>query len=245
MKKDNMLQEKRSRHTNLAAALLLSVTLLLASCYPQGPEVVSDYDVVGTSFDSTFNFRGVRTYALLDTVMVMQGNNNNNTRRYLNPNLNTFMISRVENNLNRLGYSRITTISRDNIPDVVIQVTAFSNTTVGAYYDTWYNNWGGYPGWNSWSGGGFGPGWGAGFGPGWGPGWGPVITQYYSVTTGSVLLEMINPRGVDNNAQRLPVVWIGALNGILDFADNASNRERIANGIDQAFMQSPYLGRSM
>ena len=122
-----MFSEKRSRHRNLSAALLFSISLLLASCYPQGPEIVSDYDVVGTSYDSTFNFAQVRTYALIDTVLVMQGNNSN--RRFLAPDLNDFVVSQVESNMNRLGYTRISTISPDQIPDVVLQVSAFSNTS--------------------------------------------------------------------------------------------------------------------
>lgn len=224
----------RSRHTSIKVALLISIPLLLASCYPQGPEIVSDYDVVGTSYDSTFNFAQVRTYALIDTVLVVQGNNNSN-RTYLAPDLNDFVISRVENNLNSLGYTRISTISPEQIPDVVIQVSAFSNTSVGAYYDSWYNNWGWYQGWNSWY-----PG--TGFGPGWYP---SGVTYYYSVTTGTVLLEMVTPGAADNNTQQFPVVWLGTLNGLLEFEDNNSNRERIANGIDRAFIQSPYLRRSL
>ncbi len=233
MKIHRKISEKRNRQTNLTAAFLISFSLLLASCYPEGPEIVSDYDVVGTSYDSTFNFAQVRTYALIDTVLVMQGNNSN--RMYLSPALNNFVISQVENNLNRLGYTRISTISPDQVPDVVMQVSAFSNTSVGAYYDSWYNNWGWYSGWNSWY-----PG--TGFGPGWYP---SGVTYYYSVTTGTVLLEMINPAAADNTTQRLPVVWLGTLNGLLEFDDNNSNRERIANGIDRAFTQSPYLRRSL
>lgn len=233
MKISNKLPAKRSSYTSVAASLLVSLTLLLASCYPKGPEIVSDYDVVGTSLDSTFNFSQMRTYAIIDTVLVMQGNSG--SRRYLAPDLNDFIINQVENNMNRLGYTRITNISADEVPDVVLQVSAFSNTAVGAYYDTWYNNWGWYQGWNRWN-----PG--AGFGPGWYP---SGVAYYYTVTTGTVLLEMVNPTAADSDTQRFPVVWVGTLNGLLEFADNTSNRERIANGIDRAFIQSPYLGRSL
>jgi hypothetical protein len=175
----------------------------------------------------------VRTYALDRYCTGDAGKQRQ--QKILAPGLNAFMINQVAANLNRLGYTRLTTIRPDAVPDVVIQVSAFSNTTVGAYYDSWYNNWGWYQGWNSWY-----PG--AGFGPGWGP---VGVPYYYSVTTGTVLLEMVNPGAADNNAQRFPVVWIGTLNGLLDFADNNSNRERVSKGIDRAFIQSPYLGRSL
>jgi hypothetical protein len=111
----------------------------------------------------------------------------------------------------------------------------FSNTSVGAYYDSWYNNWGLVSGLEQLE-----PG--AGFGPGWYP---SGVAYYYSVTTGTVLLEMVNPGAANSNTQRFPVVWIGTLNGLLEFADNQSNRERIANGIDRAFTQSPYLKRAL
>lgn len=209
-------------------ALYGAMTILLSSCYPQGPEIVSDYDVVGTSFDSTYNFSQIKTYALIDTVLVIGDNNTN--RQYLDSDLNSYIISQVENNMNRLGYTRITAIDPLQRPDVVLQVSTFSNTTVGAYYDSWYNNWGWYQGWNSWY-----PS------TSFGPGWYPSGISYYSYTTGTLLLEMVDPRSADNTTQRFPVVWIGSLNGLLDFADNGSNRERIANGIDRAFIQSPYL----
>ena len=46
---------------------------------------------------------------------------------------------------------------------------------------------------------------------------------------------------VDVAANRLPVAWVGAVNGVIDVGGEV---DRALEGIDQAFAQSPYLSRN-
>ena len=61
----------------------------------------------------------------------------------------------------------------------------------------------------------------------------------YAVTTGSVIGEIIDLKNV-NTDQKLQVVWTMSLNGALGSSD-ASNLQRAIDGVNQAYMQSPYL----
>ena len=42
------------------------------------------------------------------------------------------------------------------------------------------------------------------------------------------------------NEDEIPVLWSGALNGIID--QGGDSEQRITDGINQVFDQSPYLG---
>lgn len=66
------------------------------------------------------------------------------------------------------------------------------------------------------------------------PYYGWCYPVYYTYSVGSLLIVMIDP------AEQKNALWVAALNGILeDTSVGISNR--INNGIDQAFTQSPYL----
>ncbi len=64
-------------------------------------------------------------------------------------------------------------------------------------------------------------------------------TVAYSVTTGSVIAEIIDLKHVNEN-QNLEVTWTMSLNGALG-SSTSTNLQRALDGIDQAFTQSPYL----
>ena len=118
-----------------------------------------------------------------------------------------------------------------NPADVVMLISAVSNTNSGINYDPgWWGWWGWWPGWGGYPG---YPGWG----PGWGYGypWGYPIS--YSYSTGSIFISMINPEEFDMENETIGVVWLAAMNGLLK--DNKQQGEqRIRDGIDQAFKQS-------
>jgi hypothetical protein len=91
------------------------------------------------------------------------------------------------------------------------------NTTI--YVDYWYCWWyGGY----------------------YPPGWGWYYPPYYTVssfTTGTLVMTIQDPN-VDNAIGQSEASWVVGINGIL--SGNYSI-DRVLNGIDQAFKQSPYL----
>src|SRR5689334_3460470 len=46
------------------------LTLLLAGCYPAGPEYVEELDVVYTTYDKEYDFQAANTYAMPDKIVV-------------------------------------------------------------------------------------------------------------------------------------------------------------------------------
>jgi len=95
--------------------------------------------------------------------------------------------------------------------DLVLFPASWTNTTIYYWYDYWCWYYPYYCGW----------GW---YYPGY-------VTSY---TTGTLVMTL-----VENDAAIEPYrVWTGAINGLLS---GAYNQNRLNNGIDQAFSQSPYL----
>jgi len=66
------------------------------------------------------------------------------------------------------------------------------------------------------------------------PYYGWCYPVYYTYDIGTVLIAMVDPSESKN------ALWVAALNGILEDT-NAGIADRLTDGIDQAFTQSPYL----
>jgi hypothetical protein len=66
------------------------------------------------------------------------------------------------------------------------------------------------------------------------PYYGWCYPVYYTYDIGSLVIVMIDPTESKN------ALWVAALNGILEDT-NAGIADRVTDGIDQAFTQSPYL----
>lgn len=95
--------------------------------------------------------------------------------------------------------------------DLVLFPAVWSNTTVYYWYDYWCWYYPYYCGW------------------GW---YYPVVSSY---TTGTLVMTLVAD---GDNFVEPSRVWTGAINGLLTGAYNAG---RVEKGIDQAFVQSPYL----
>jgi len=54
--------------------LILSLPVLIVSCYPGEPSTAEDLDIVGTSYDKEFDFSAVSSFSLPDTIIHMVGN---------------------------------------------------------------------------------------------------------------------------------------------------------------------------
>jgi hypothetical protein len=124
------------------------------------------------------------------------------------------ILTSVENNLEALGYVR--TANRLTA-DLAVQTSVTSQEYM-VYY-----GWGGYWGW----------GW---YWPGYYP---PVYG--YTYTTGSVIVDMADVLK-SNESNQVESVWFAVLQGLTGVTTGASTDARIRTGIDQAFVQSPYLG---
>ena len=206
--------------TNLSRIKYVLPGLLLAlamwSCYPGGPENIADTDLVFTYYDQGADFGSVRTFFMPDKVFVREGS------EATEDSFDSLILSDVVRNMEALGYDRVTD-PQNNRPDSVVIVSKVKTEYswvgwVPGY--PWYPGWG-YPGW----------GW---YGP-----WYPVGGSY---STGTVFIEFASADDVNVPEKQVNASLSGVINGILGTSSSAT-ATRITTSIDQAFKQSPYLGR--
>lgn len=121
----------------------------------------------------------------------------------------------VAANLNARGFERIYA----GTPDVLVVVSA---TTVQNWYAYSYYPWYGY-------------GWYYPYYPYWG--------VSYAYTTGTLIVDMVDPNKPDEVNKTYPNYWRGVVNGVLDDVESSKVR-RFTDSINQLFIQSPYLKSS-
>ncbi|MGC3944308.1 MAG: DUF4136 domain-containing protein [Chryseolinea sp.] len=194
-----------------------SLVLLLAGCYPQGPDYAEDTDVVYTTYDDKYAFKDKGTYAMPDKiVMDVEIDNGDTTYEYMPDKFAAPIFDKIEENMTALGYDRV---QLKNDPDLLLTPAAISSTTY--FYSYWYDWW---------------------YGCYYGCGWGWYYPPYYTVssyTTGSMIMTLSDPNAAaDSPINRSKTVWVSAANGLVSYAYDIS---RVTKSIDQAFKQSPYL----
>lgn len=229
---------------NKIRKLLLPLIIIIAgfsSCYPIDDLAVEDLDVAVTLYDSTYyngpegsvnKFENLRTFVVVDTIVhiVESGTTDNISRQY-----DAFVLEQVRLNMLKLGFEEETNPEVNS--DVAITVSALTSTHE-VYM--WYPYWGWY-----WGYGGVYPYAGKGtlkitsVTPYYYYPWYPYSSSY-SYQSGSVLMEMVDVVRVDPNVEKIPVIWAGIVNGVLE-SSQSGVKNRLSKGIDQCFVQSPYL----
>jgi len=203
-------------------------TLILFSvsaCVPDGPDAADQLDIVYTNFDSNFNFSTPATYAMPDNVILIDREtveNPGSTPPFADFIISQAILNRIRSNMTARGYTQV---SEFNDPDLIILPSIAVGDRVFFNYDWWFWGWY-YPN--------FSAEWRWVY-PGYLP---SVIT---SVETGTVLIQMTNPREITSQNQ-IPVHWVSVINGIVT-GSTGDNSNRIVRAIDQAFVQSPYIKR--
>jgi Domain of unknown function (DUF4136) len=124
------------------------------------------------------------------------------------------ILTSVENNLEAAGYVR--TLD-PLLADIVVQ-TSLTRQEYMVYY-----GWGGYYGWDWY----------------W-PGYYPPVYGY-SYSTGTIVVDMADVV-TSTASDQVTSVWMAILQGLADVTTGSATETRIRNGINQAFIQSPYLG---
>ena len=201
------------------AILPVTLVLLLLSCRkePDLSQLSSNF-VVQTDAAKGVAFENYKTYYISDTVALISSSK---TDTLLPADAALQIVNTIKSNMDARGY---TFVPKALKPDLGINTIAVKDVDVGVVYPGW---WWGYPGyWDPWY-------------------WGWYYPYYYpwsvayAVTTGSVIGEIIDLKNVSTD-QKLQVVWTMSLNGALG-SSNASNLQRAIDGVNQAYMQSPYL----
>lgn len=208
--------------------LLIFSTLLFSaiSCKPDGAEYVDELDIVYTNYDASFDFGSAGTYALPSKIIKITDQfidgNPGDEPEYLDPVYAAAILASIKSNMDAAGFSEV---SENSNPDLIILPSVSQTDQLFFYYDWWYWNW---------------------FYPGWGPGWGWWYPGYYPpqvnrVRTGTLMMQMTTLE-TQGDADKIPVVWTGVVNGLLEGSANSIN-SRVNESINQAFEQSPYLAK--
>lgn len=204
----------------------LGILVLLSSatlgCYPEQIVSLSQPVTVTTLVDSQAPLKAARTFALPDTIIHparAQGAD------VIGRDHDAEILAQIRSNFLGMGWREITDVSVER-PDVVVLTFVLEQTNTGVAYTDW---------WGGWS---FWPGWPIGYGPEWFWGYPGNVTTF-TYESGTLAMVMLDIKHGDTSARRVPILWAGAVNGVLMVA----SFEDALNGIDQAFVQSPYLER--
>lgn len=214
---------------------VIPITIMFASCYPTFDATIEELDIAMTKFDSTQNFDELTTFFLYDTIIYITDEDNSED---IDHTQEDHILTEVRQNLLDIGWTEVEKPAAgvEIDADVTILISALA-TDITSYYYYWWDYWYWYP-WNYWY-----PGY-----PGY-PGypWYPTYPSY-SYTVGTVIIDMVNmdeviepePANEENPSFKFPMVWTGAINGILSGSDE-NVAKRLTTQIDQLFGQSTYL----
>jgi hypothetical protein len=188
--------------------ILTASVVVLQSCYSYDQLTPEETDIVATVYDDATNFANLVNYAMSDTILTFSSDGKtlvpNDEISVTNANA---ILDATHSNLQSMGFVDKTATPSE--ADVIIAAIVTSSTWVsggcyGGYYSYWY------------------------------PYYGYCYPVYYTYTTGTVLIVMVEK-------QAGGTVWTAGINGLLQ-TYNINLTSRINTNINQAFAQSPYLG---
>jgi hypothetical protein len=171
--------------------------------------------LVATNVDPKVSFSNYKTYYISDTISIATTDPKDTV--WFDAKAKQ-LIDAVKQNMASRGFQLV---AKGANPNIGINMIAVKNVSIGVVYPGW--GWG-YPGyWDPWY-------------------WGWYYPYYYpwsvaySVTTGSVGLDMIDLKNAQAE-QQLSVLWSALMGGALGLtSDDIANG---VNAINQAFTQSP------
>jgi hypothetical protein len=200
--------------------ILLLGMLFIGSCtfYPSNTELNEEQLVDITKYDVTADFKSFNTFAIVDSISVIK---NNDSSHVLTPEAQQ-ILNRIIQNMETRGYTRVT---KDENPDLAINVSVIEVTNV-YYYPGWYwTYWGyydpyywGYPGYYYWY-----------------PYYPPVIAYY---STGTVIIDLLDLKNAPIHDNKLYLIWTAYIRALMNY--NHSMEDLLEN-IDQCFIQTPVL----
>jgi hypothetical protein len=201
-----------------AAALIVSVASV--GCETTNPTANDLGGVVVTVVDQGPGLQSARSFALPDTIIEFPVGSTE-----LDHSSDSAIISNIRRHFLALGWRDVTRTAATR-PDVVVLVAAQERIETGVAYFDWFGGWGYLPYWD------------VGVDPSWG--WGvPAGAVPYAYQAGTVLITMLDVRAQDRGTRSIPLLWSAVLDGVVTTTTNTV--DRILAGVDQAFVQSPYL----
>jgi hypothetical protein len=197
--------------------------LVFWSCKPEADALrLLDELVVSTNYDTEVDFGDYATYSISTDTIGFVSNASPDDTLIVQSSQSTYpraVLESVESNMNNLGYARL---EKDQNPDLRINVYVVNdfNLFQQIIYPSYY-----YPSYY-------------GYGYGYGSYYAYPYVNTYATNTGSLVVEILDLKNItpDNTVK---VIWSAYMGDVYSTIDLIKQSE---NGIDQAFVQSPYLG---
>ena len=205
--------------------LYVLAVVLLFSCEPPADTMrLLDQLVVSTNYDPAANFSQYTTYSMAtDTIGFYSEQSPDDTiivqsssNNYARP-----VLAKVQENMQARGFQRV---ARTENPDLRINVYVVNNFNVyqqinypGYYYPSYY---------------GYGYGYGGYYG-------GYPYVSTYSSNTGALIVEILDLRNITAE-KKVKAIWNASMGDVYSTIDLVKQSQE---ALDQAFIQSPYLGR--
>jgi len=197
---------------SLLSILILGSMVLLQACFPFGPEDIEDFDIVGTFYDENVNFSTFKTYAMPDTVAHVRDTGVSTAKEPYDD----LVLDQIAANMGAIGYVRVQDPEQAQMLLTVTHVSQgynmASSYSYGDYYGDQYD---------------------------YGSGGYYYTGSDYQLSTGTVLMALANHK--DGDTTKESAMWLGMLNGVTEQSFTNTSR-RLIELINQAFVQSPYLG---
>jgi len=220
------------RRTRAVYALvgLAALTGGILGCSSDDDHVTNPAGVVTAVRDQSFDFTGLRTFAMPDTVI--QFVPKTGTPLVVPRTYDHVALNEVRQNLIARGYKEVAD-PKTTRPDFVVLVgtSATTNYDVYATYP-WYGYWGYYGGW----------GW---YAPGFTSDWTLIYPWYPTVGVtsydrGTLVVTIIPTLKVNplSSPPSISATWAGVASALLNGTITSTS---VANAVDQMFQLSPYL----
>lgn len=178
--------------------------------------------VVSTNYDTEANFSEYLTYSMAtDTIGFYSNQSKDTIIIQAKSNFPRPVLARVNQNLQSRGFQRV---ARNEDPDLRVNVYVVNDFNLyqtisypGYYYPSYY---------------GYGYGYGGFYG-------GYPYVSTYAQNTGSLIIEILDLRHItpDNKVKSIWNAYMGDVYSTIELIRQSEE------AIDQAFVQSPYLGR--
>jgi len=206
------------KNKNVLWVCILAFAATFTSCSKDPLANLTDEEsrIYITDHDSTVNFSNFKTFAISDSVAVI--NDGKATKEATATDV--AFINAVKNEMQSAGF---TLVNRNLSPDLAVNVNRIYNTSTGIIsYNNYYDYYGGY--WDPYY---YGYG-GYGY-------YSPYSYATYSVREGALSVDLLDLKHAAA-ANRINVIWTGLIRGSGIF--NSSNA---AQQVQMLFNQSPYL----
>lgn len=204
--------------------LFIVVSTVAGACQTEpDSEQLIDEMVVSTNYDPEADFAAYTTYAIpTDTIGFVSNSSSDTIITSPSSSFPRDVLGGIRRNLDERGYVRV---DRTEDPDIGVNVMVVNDFNV--FQQLVYPNFFGHPG-------NFYPGY-----YGYGSFFSYPFVNTYAYNTGVLIIELVDLKNRNANNE-VKVVWDAYLGDIYSTVDRTA---QTAEAIDQAFIQSPYIGK--